>query len=193
MSVGSVGGATAPRPRRGRLSTVEGPRVPGGGRDLGALRARRARGAPALTRPASLRPRSMGRAYARAASGEGTPASGPWLPRQRLSPRVASPDRPGAVTAVATAEVRVRARHRYLQKTRVQRHSLRGPTRHSARGIRSRYAITRRSGAARVRRQPQTPRHRTDRSIVTTTRRPPRLTGARPSHAASPRPEDHLN
>ena len=95
--------------------------------------------------------------------------------------------------AVTTAEVRVRARHRYLQKTRVQRHSLRGPTRHSARGIRSRYAITRRSGAARVRRQPQTPRHRTHRSIMTTTRRPQRLTGARPSHAASPRPEDHLN
>ena len=99
LSVGSVGGATAPRPRRGRRSTVEGrgPRVPGGGRDLGALRARRARGAPALTRPASLRPRSMGRAYARAASGEGTPASGPWPPRQRLGPRAASPDRSGAV------------------------------------------------------------------------------------------------
>ena len=98
LSVGSVGGATAPRPRRGRRSTVEGrgPRVPGGGRDLGELRARRARGAPALTRPASLRPRSMGCAYARAASGEGTPASGPWLPRQRLGPRAASPDRPGA-------------------------------------------------------------------------------------------------
>ena len=67
----TVGGATAPRPRRGRRSTVEGrgPWVAGGGRDLGELRAPRTRRAPALTRPASLRPRSMGRTFARAASG----------------------------------------------------------------------------------------------------------------------------
>ena len=97
---GCRSGPSAAR-QRGARGAVDGRRSKGAGRGSQAVAVtweRFARGAraPALTRPASLRPRSMGRAYAHAASKEGTPASGPWLPRQRLGPRAASPDRPGA-------------------------------------------------------------------------------------------------
>ena len=196
---GCRSGPSAARQRRVR-GAVDGPRSKGAGRGSQAAAvtwerfARGARAVPPLSpaRPRCVRDRWVARTRARRRGrGHRRRVHGCRGSASACGPRLQTARE--LHNAVATAEVRVRARHRYLQKTRVQRHSLRGPTRHSARGIRSRYAITRRSGAARVRRQPQTPRHRTDCSIVTTTRRPPRLTGARPSHAASPRPEDHLN
>ena len=158
---GCRSGPSAAR-QRGARGAVDGRRSKGAGRGSQAVAvtwesfARGARAVPPLSpaRPRCVRDRWVARTRARRRGrGHRRRVNGCRGSASACGPRLQTARE--LHNAVATAEVRIRARHRYLQKTRVQRHSLRGPTRHSARGIRSRYAITRRSGAARVRRQPQ--------------------------------------